>query len=209
MSSLTDLQTFAVQQAEAYGIPPSLFLWQIGQESSWNPSAQNGDAFGIAQFMPATAAQYGVDPTNPYSSLKGAAAYDAALYQQYGSYQGMLQHYGTAYTPDTPQSVNDAATNAINQSAATNYFSRTWNGILNSLGLGPGVPTLNADGSVSPADPGNNQRGNIANLGGLPSFSNILSRGTAIFVGLILLAGALYLFGSGKAPIVIKNALKA
>ena len=66
MASLSDLESYATQEAEAAGIPTNLFLWQIGQESSWNPNAQNGNASGIAQFMPGTAAEYGVNTSDPY-----------------------------------------------------------------------------------------------------------------------------------------------
>lgn len=90
--SLYDIASAAAAQ---YGVPPDLFSAQITQESSWNPYASNGSAYGIAQFQPATAAQYGVDVTDPTSSLYGAAAYDASLYNQYGSWTAALQHYGT------------------------------------------------------------------------------------------------------------------
>lgn len=211
MSLISDLQDYATRQATAFGIPPSLFLWQLGQESSWNPNATSdaGVHLGIGQFDLPTAAQFGLtDRTNPYASIDAAAQYDAQLYAQTGSYQKMLAGYGTAFTPSSPQSVNDAATAAINNSAATNYFSRLWDGILNSFGFGPGVPTLHADGTVTPASPNNNQRGNILDVGSAVSLQGWLTRGTAIFVGLILIAGGVYLFGAGRAPLIIKEALK-
>ena len=94
--STADYQSYAYQQAIAYGINPQVFEAQIGQESSWNPSAQNGNASGIAQFMPATAQQYGVDTSDPYSSIQGAAAYDSDLLKSNGgNYTQMLQSYGT------------------------------------------------------------------------------------------------------------------
>ena|ERR1700744_4536289 len=95
MASLSDLESYATQEAEAAGIPTNLFLWQIGQESSWNPNAQNGNASGIAQFMPGTAAEYGVNTSDPYSSISGAAHYDADLFAQTGSWQSALTQYGT------------------------------------------------------------------------------------------------------------------
>lgn len=99
----------AIQAANTYGVPPALFLWQIGQESSWNPAATSDNIHvGLGQFDPATAAQYGVNRLDPTSSLMGAAAYDAALYKQYGDWNSALTHYGTI-GPYVPQSVNDTA----------------------------------------------------------------------------------------------------
>lgn len=87
----------AIDAANKYGIPQDMFLWQIGQESSWNPNAQNGNATGIAQFMPATAQSLGIDPTNPTASLFGAAQYDAKLFSTTagGDWSKVLAQYGT------------------------------------------------------------------------------------------------------------------
>ncbi len=94
--------------ANQYGVPVSLFQWQIGQESSWNPNASNGNAQGIAQFIPSTAAAFHVDVNDPVSSIYGAAAYDASLYAQYGDWTSVLNHYGTVGSK-SPSSVIDAA----------------------------------------------------------------------------------------------------
>lgn len=109
MTTTADLQAYAAQQAEAYNINPVIFQAQIGQESSWNTSAQNGNASGIAQFMPATAAQYGVNTSDPYSSIAGAAAYDSSLLQANGGdYTSMLNSYGTtANNPTVFQKFQD------------------------------------------------------------------------------------------------------
>lgn len=98
--SQSQLQSFAMQAAAANGVPWNVFQAQITQESGWNPVAQNGTATGIAQIQPSTAANpgYGISPANPndpISSLNFAAQYDAALYQQTGSWTGALQSYGT------------------------------------------------------------------------------------------------------------------
>lgn len=90
----------AVQAAQTWGVPPGLFVQQIGAESGFNPNAVNSSsgATGIAQFLPSTAAQpgYGIssfDPTDPSASLNAAAAYDAALYKKTGSWTGALASY--------------------------------------------------------------------------------------------------------------------
>lgn len=95
MATTADYQATAAAAAQANGVPVPLFLWQIGQESSWNPNAMNGNAAGIAQFMPSTAKSFGINPLDPTSSLNAAAQYDAQLYKQTGSWQGALTSYGT------------------------------------------------------------------------------------------------------------------
>lgn len=85
-----------VNSAEAAnGIPNGLLTALIGAESSFNPTAQNGNASGIAQFMPGTAEQYGVSTSDPNSSINGAGTYLSALFSQTGSWTGALQSYGT------------------------------------------------------------------------------------------------------------------
>lgn len=90
--------------ATKFGIPPELFLAQINAESSFNPNpgspsyvAPDGSSpAGIAQFIGSTAKAYGVtDRMDPTASLYGAAAYDADLYKQKGSWSKVLAGYGT------------------------------------------------------------------------------------------------------------------
>lgn len=90
-------QQIAINAALQYGLPPNLLIAQLQQESSFNPNATNGSAQGIAQFIPSTAAQYGVsNPYDPSQAIYGAAAYDADLLKQNGgNYTQMLQSYGT------------------------------------------------------------------------------------------------------------------
>ena len=72
------------------GINPDLFIRQIRQESAFNSGAMSpAGAIGIAQFMPATAANMGVDPYNPVQSLYGAAHLMANLSAMYGGNYAM------------------------------------------------------------------------------------------------------------------------
>lgn len=109
----------AEQAAERNGVPKGLFLWQIGQESGWNPAAKNVNgsvpATGIAQFQDATAKQYHVDPTDANGSLNAAAAYMRHLYDETGDWGLALQRYGTL-NKDVPPSVWQAAALAIQNS---------------------------------------------------------------------------------------------
>ena len=80
----------AWQAALSVGINPDLFIRQIRQESAFNPGAISpAGAIGIAQFMPATAANMGVDPYNPEQSLYGAAHLMGNLSAMYGGNYAM------------------------------------------------------------------------------------------------------------------------
>jgi len=71
---------------ERHGVDPEL-LAAIGHcESGYNPAARSpAGAQGLMQFMPATAAAYGVDPWDPASAIDGAARYLADSARQLGT----------------------------------------------------------------------------------------------------------------------------
>lgn len=187
--------TYIVQDAGAFGLPANLFNAQIGQESSFNPNATNGNAIGIAQMMPGTAAMLGIDPTNPIQSLSGAAAYDAQLYQNTGSYVGMLQSYGTL--PASGQPMNANQTNLFNMASALDQGNLT-NGVNSpggALGAAGGTAALgNLGGSSSSfglsAQGGSGQG---AGLGGW--LAEVAERAALIVLGMVLIAGGIYLLG--------------
>lgn len=90
----------AIRTAEqANGIPESLLGRVLYQESRFRPDIISGQtrspvgAVGIAQFMPATAAEWGVNATDPYSSIDGAGRYLRWLYERLGSWEKALAGY--------------------------------------------------------------------------------------------------------------------
>lgn len=111
MATLADLQAFATSQANLYNVPPQILQWQLGQESGWRSDARNGNAVGIGQFMPGTAKQFGIDPTDPYQSITAAAKYDSQLYAQTGDWTSALTKYGTL--ANVPQSVTNSFNNMM------------------------------------------------------------------------------------------------
>ena len=72
--------------ASSYDIPPAILAGLLETESSWNPAAiSRVGARGLAQFMPATAAEMGVtNPNDPMQAIDGAAKYLRHLMDNYG-----------------------------------------------------------------------------------------------------------------------------
>lgn len=80
--------------AQRHGIPEGLFLRLVEQESGWNPSVKSHKgAVGLAQLMPATARDLGVDPLLPAANLDGGARYLKAKYRAFGSWWLALAAY--------------------------------------------------------------------------------------------------------------------
>lgn len=81
-----DLRAEAIKAAQSAGIDPDLFLRLVQQESRFNPNAVSPKgATGLAQLMPATAQELGVDPNDPIQNLQGGARY---LRQQLDTFGG-------------------------------------------------------------------------------------------------------------------------
>lgn len=93
-----ELQALADEIASDRGIPVAGFRRMITIESDWDPNALGPpvarlggqQAEGIAQFMPATSAELGVDPWDPAAALLASANY---LRQIRAYYQGRLSYW--------------------------------------------------------------------------------------------------------------------
>lgn len=88
--AFNDLRKEGRGYATDAGIDPDIYEKQISQESGWKNLRPNyAGARGIAQFIPSTAQQEGVDPMDVHSSLKGAANLDRKLIDKYGGNVGL------------------------------------------------------------------------------------------------------------------------
>lgn len=180
-SNVAQYQQWATAAAQKYGVPTQLFLAQIGQESGWNASAagsvtSGGTPVGLGQFMPATAAQFHINPLDPQQSLDAAAQYDAQLYQQTGSWLTALQKYGTLPTSNltaSQSSVASLATAADGGSAPANT----------GVNVGATGGTAAAPGATSSTATG----GGLIN-----SVWEIVSRGALLFAGFGMVMLALF-----------------
>ena len=80
--------------AKKHGVPVDLFLRLVQQESGWNPGAVSPKgALGLAQLMPGTARNLGVDPNVPGQNLEGGARYLRKMYNRFGTWRLALAAY--------------------------------------------------------------------------------------------------------------------
>src|SRR5262245_20542604 len=86
--SLEDTCAVVADAAEEHKIPPALFARLIWQESRFRHEAvSRAGAQGIAQFMPATAAERGLDdPFDPLQALPASAQFLRHLTERFGNF---------------------------------------------------------------------------------------------------------------------------
>ncbi len=88
-------QARVAELAAKYDISPALFEALVWQESRWREGARSPvGARGLAQLMPGTAAQLGVNPDDPHANLEGGARY---LRQQLDTFGGDVEKALAAY----------------------------------------------------------------------------------------------------------------
>ena len=76
--------------ASSANISPTLLASLVWQESRWNAQAvSRKGALGLAQLMPATARQLGVDPRDPVANLVGGARY---LFRKWSSLRAIPEN---------------------------------------------------------------------------------------------------------------------
>lgn len=90
----------AIARAErVYGLPDQLLARLLWQESRYRADIIDGrskspaGAVGIAQFMPATAAEFGIDARDPWASIDAAGRYLSQLYRRFGNWPEALAAY--------------------------------------------------------------------------------------------------------------------
>jgi soluble lytic murein transglycosylase-like protein len=90
-----------LRSAARWHVPPALMAGQLMAESGFDPDAGSpAGAQGIAQFMPSTAAAYGLaDPFDPVASIDAEAHLMADLLRQFGSPELALAAYNAGPAP--------------------------------------------------------------------------------------------------------------
>ena len=119
-----DYRALASQIAQQEGVPTDLFLRLVNQESSFRPNAvSEAGAMGLAQLMPGTARDLGVDPNDPVQNLTGGARY---LRQQ-------LDAFGT---PELALAAYNAGPGNVRKYGGIPPFKETQNYVSTILGTG-------------------------------------------------------------------------
>jgi soluble lytic murein transglycosylase-like protein len=90
----------AIAAAESnHGLPDQMLARLLWQECRYKESIITGrvrspaGALGIAQFMPATAKEMGIDPLDPFAAIDASARYLKSLYRQTGAWDKALAAY--------------------------------------------------------------------------------------------------------------------
>jgi hypothetical protein len=90
-----------LRSAARWGVPPALMAGQLMAESNFDPDAgSSAGAQGIAQFMPGTAASYGLsNPYDPVAAIDAEAHLMSDLLHQFGSPELALAAYNAGPAP--------------------------------------------------------------------------------------------------------------
>ncbi|HEU4737484.1 MAG TPA: transglycosylase SLT domain-containing protein [Solirubrobacterales bacterium] len=90
-----------LRSAARWGVPPALMAGQLMAESGFDPNAGSpAGAQGIAQFMPSTAAAYGLaNPYDPVAAIDAEAHLMSDLLRQFGSAELALAAYNAGPAP--------------------------------------------------------------------------------------------------------------
>jgi Transglycosylase SLT domain/D-alanyl-D-alanine carboxypeptidase len=90
-----------LRSAAHWGVPPALMAGQLMAESGFDPNAGSpAGAQGIAQFMPSTAAAYGLaNPYDPVAAIDAEAHLMHDLLEQFGSPELALAAYNAGPAP--------------------------------------------------------------------------------------------------------------
>lgn len=132
-----DYQLLARQIAQEEGVDPDLFTRLVQAESAFNPQARSPvGAIGLAQLMPGTAAELGVDPNDPEQNLRGGARY-------------LKQQLDTFGSPELALAAYNAGPGNVRKYGGVPPFEETQNYLAKILGQG-GQPQQRATAPATP-----------------------------------------------------------
>lgn len=131
--------------AKKYGVDPDIYVRLITQESSWNPAAISPvGARGIAQFMPETAAGYGIDPDDPDQALDAGARYLANSLKTFnGDYRKAIASYNAGAGAVQKHGIDFVLSDKFAKGETKTYVQKI---------LGDKAPRMAPQKSLSPLD---------------------------------------------------------
>jgi soluble lytic murein transglycosylase-like protein len=119
--------------ARKYDISPMLLEAVVWQESRWHSEARSSKgAHGLAQLMPGTAREMGVDIANPLSNLEGGARY---LKIQLDRFDGDIERALAAYNVGPSRVLRDGGIPQIPETRA--YVSAIMSRLAESVQRSP------------------------------------------------------------------------
>lgn len=209
MADVGAIQDYARSEALKYNINPSVFLSMLNTESGFNPYAVSGaGAQGVGQLMPGTASSVGV--SNPFDwrqNVEGSAKYFSQLLTHFnGDYPSAV----AAYNAGQGRVNSVLAGNSNLPSETQNYLGKVFGNLSN---FGGSVSDLinGTPGSGWDLFNKNNSTRFRGSIGGQAytavgdwkdAIANFFSlhtatRGTAIVVGILLIAAAVFVLVNG------------
>jgi len=124
----TEFDDLIRKSAAQFGVPEPIAFGLFATESNFNPRAvgpntRSGNAIGIAQFMPSTAKEMGVDPTKPDQAIPGAMRYLRQQFDAFGGWEPALAAYNWG-----PNNMRLAGTVEKVPSTVRGYISKVMGG---------------------------------------------------------------------------------
>lgn len=80
----SEYSDMVVRIATEEGVDPNLYLSLVQNESGFNPKADSGEAFGLAQLTKGAADEVGVDMYDPEDNVRGGARYFKKKLDEFG-----------------------------------------------------------------------------------------------------------------------------
>ncbi|EJL77853.1 putative soluble lytic transglycosylase fused to an ABC-type amino acid-binding protein [Polaromonas sp. CF318] len=139
--------------AARHALSPALVEALVWQESRWNTGALSPKgAIGLAQLMPDTARELGVDPHDPLDNLEGGARYLRQQMDRFGDLPSALAAYNAG-----PARV--AAAGGVPDIAETRDYVNAVLGRITASAAAPGTTPTHSTHSTHPATSINPQKG--------------------------------------------------
>ena len=124
-----DYRALASKVATEVGVDPAVFTRLVQNESSFNPNAKSKKgATGLAQLMPDTAQELGVDINDPEQNLRGGATYLKQQIDRFGS-------------PELALAAYNAGPGAVQKAGGIPNFPETKNYVQKIMGGSDKLPT--------------------------------------------------------------------
>jgi hypothetical protein len=134
------------QKEQQYGLPKGILKGVAQTESNFNPNAvsEKSGATGLMQFMPQTAKQYGIDPTDPIQSIDGSARMLKDLHKQFGNWDDALRAYNFGSgnvmkwkqgKKDLPKETREYVGKVYNNANLTSEVNSNYIGLANQKGV--------------------------------------------------------------------------